>query len=113
MRDWKRYVREHLPALNVEAAREREIVEELAQQLEQEFAQALARGVSADEAELRAKSQISDWEALGRDIVKAERPIASEVARCVPVNWQPQMAEVQLRKWRGGMMVADLIQDAR
>jgi len=113
MRDWKRYVREHLPALNVAAAREREIVEELAQQLEQEFAQALARGVSADEAELRAKSQISDWEALGRDIAKAERPIASEVARRVPVNWQPQIAEVQLRKWRGGMMVADLIQDAR
>ncbi len=34
MRDWKQYVREHLPSLELTGAREQEIVDELAQQFE-------------------------------------------------------------------------------
>jgi hypothetical protein len=34
MRDWKNFVREHLPPLGLSGARELEIVEELAQQFE-------------------------------------------------------------------------------
>lgn len=113
MPNWKKYVRERLPSLNVSAAREREIVEELAAQLEQEFASAVARGINAAEAERRAKAQISDWPALGREIASAERPVAAELARRVPAAWQPTAVEINLRKRRGGMMVADLLQDTR
>jgi hypothetical protein len=44
--DWKKHVREHLPPLNLSGAREQEIIEELAQQLEAACAEAIARGAS-------------------------------------------------------------------
>jgi hypothetical protein len=46
MRDWKQFVRERLPELRADAAREQEIIEELAQQLEQEYNAALTQGTT-------------------------------------------------------------------
>ncbi len=43
MRDWKQYVREHLPSLGLSGAREQEIVEEIAQQLDDAYSEAVAR----------------------------------------------------------------------
>jgi putative ABC transport system permease protein len=68
MPDWKAYVREHLPALVLRPEREREIVEELAQQLEQKYAEALAGGASESEAVTAAAGQIPNWNALAREI---------------------------------------------
>ncbi len=51
MRDWKKYVREHLPPLGLSGAREQEIVEEIAQQLED----ALFRGDFARADALRKR----------------------------------------------------------
>ena len=45
MPDWRDYVREHLPPLGCPPAREAEIVEEVAQQLQDIFAGALSAGV--------------------------------------------------------------------
>jgi putative ABC transport system permease protein len=73
MPDWKAYVREHLPALVLRPEREREIVEELAQQLEQKYADAISGGASEAEAVSAAEAQIRDWQALARDIEKSER----------------------------------------
>src|SRR5579862_474163 len=113
MRDWKQYVRGQLPPLGLSGAREQEIVEELAQQLEGAYSEALARGACETEAEAHATAQILDWNALAREICRAETPVAAEISNRVPEPWKAAMDETNLRKKRGGRMLADLIQDLR
>src|SRR5579862_1225837 len=113
MRDWRQYVREHLPRLNLSGAREQEIVEELAQQLDEAYTEALARGASHVEAEAHAFAQIKDWNALAQEISRAETPVAERIAAGVPDNWREAAREENLRKHRGGDMLADLFQDLR
>ena len=72
MKNWKQLVRERLPELRVPAARESEIVAELAQQLEQTYTHALAAGASPAEAESKALAQFPNWRALAREIQSAE-----------------------------------------
>jgi hypothetical protein len=50
MRDWERYVRERLPALELPPEREESIIGELAQQLEQAYSDAIAGGAPDAEA---------------------------------------------------------------
>jgi predicted permease len=111
--NWKRFVRKNLPPLGLSGAREAEIIEELAAQLEQSCAEALSCGASQEEAERRALAQIPDWNALAAEIQKAERPVAAEVAARVPDEWRAALREENVRKLRGGNMFADLMQDAR
>jgi putative ABC transport system permease protein len=113
MRDWKQYVREHLPPLGLSGAREQEIVEEIALQLESAHAEALARGATSAKSEMHAASQISDWHALAKEIRRAERPVKTEIATHVPQEWREFMQEENFRKRRGGNMFADLLQDIR
>ncbi|HTQ84804.1 MAG TPA: ABC transporter permease [Candidatus Solibacter sp.] len=75
MSDWKEYVRERLPELGLPGPRQAEIVEELAQQLEQAHSEALAKGASEAEASARAAGTIPDWAALAAEIRRAERPL--------------------------------------
>src|SRR4051812_39540397 len=74
MRDWRLFVRERLGRLRVAPERENEIVAELAQQLEQAYADALASGAAEDDALRRAESHLGDWGRLTREINAAERP---------------------------------------
>src|SRR5262249_53266911 len=113
MRDWRKYVREKLPPLGLSGAREQEIVEELAQQLEQVHADAISRGASHAAAQERTESQIRDWSALAAEIRRAERPVAAEVQARVPEAWNYEMREAQFRKTRGGNAMADFLQDIR
>ena len=64
MRDWAAYVRRrlHLPALNV--AREAEIVEDLARQLDDAYRDTLSAGATEAEALARAERHVTDWSAL-------------------------------------------------
>ena len=73
MSNWKEYVRSHLPVLGLSGPREAEIIEELAQQLEGAYSEALARGSTEAEAEARAAAVIPDWTALAAEIRRAER----------------------------------------
>uniref|UniRef100_Q027Q2 Permease n=1 Tax=Solibacter usitatus (strain Ellin6076) TaxID=234267 RepID=Q027Q2_SOLUE len=73
MPDWERVVRAKLPALHVRPEREREIVAELAIELEQVYGDALAGGAGETEAALRAQEHLGDWQALGTRIDQAER----------------------------------------
>ena len=73
MPDWSRLVRERLPALHVRPERENEIVAELALQLEQAYADAIAGGAGEEEARRRALAQMGDWDKLGRGIDVPER----------------------------------------
>ncbi|MFZ0818867.1 MAG: ABC transporter permease [Candidatus Acidiferrales bacterium] len=121
MRDWRQFVREHLPPLGLSGARETEIVEELAQQLEQSCAEAIARGASRVDAEERAAGQFRDWTVLAAEIRRAETPVvqhavmqaATHAAARLPEPWRAALREEQFRKHRGGNMLADLLQDLR
>jgi putative ABC transport system permease protein len=113
MRDWKQYVREHLPPLRLSAAREQEIIEEIAQQLEGACAEVLARGGSQTEAEARAATQIPDWNVLAAEICRAEQPVTEIVNASVPEAWRDSMSEENFRKRRGGNFMADFLQDLR
>ena len=73
MPDWSELVRERLPALHVRPERENEIVAELALQLEQAYADAIAGGAGEEEARRRALAQMGDWDKLGRGVDVPER----------------------------------------
>ena len=72
MPDWRTYVRERLSLPGLRAGREAEIVEDLAHQLEDCQKAALDRGATPEEAEAAARGEISDWDALARDVLRAE-----------------------------------------
>ena len=71
MPDWKEYVRQNLQLRNFRPGREAEIVDDLAQQLEDAYRDALSTGFSATEAEKFAREQIADWESLSRYMAKS------------------------------------------
>ncbi|MEO8028540.1 MAG: hypothetical protein ABI823_18810, partial [Bryobacteraceae bacterium] len=71
--NWKRYVREHLPALGLRPERESEIVAELALQFEQTYQDALTDGATEAAAMERVADQVPDWQALARDLAAGER----------------------------------------
>jgi len=81
MIDWRRYVRTHLPPLEIRAERELEIVEELAQKLEAAYQAAIASGLSADEARARAEAEVPDWQALAAVLTRVE---AGPATRSMP-----------------------------
>jgi predicted permease len=113
MRDWKQYVREHLPPLGLSGAREQEIVEEIAQQLDDAFSESIARGASPAEAEVHAGAQIPDWNSLARELRRAEQPVTEKVSAGIPENWREAIYEENIRKSKGGNMFADIFQDLR
>jgi putative ABC transport system permease protein len=77
VQSWHRYVREHLPPLDITPEREIEIVEELALQLEGAYESARARGASEDEARAKAQAEVPDWQALAATLARIERRSAS------------------------------------
>ncbi len=113
MPDWKSYVRERLPALGLSGPREREVVEELAQQLEQAYAEALAENLGPHQAAERAIAQFADWPALAAEIRRAELPGKETIARHVPEHWKSAATEQHVRTRWGGSMVADFVHDLR
>src|ERR1700735_1014517 len=113
MCDWKQFVREHLPPLGLSGAREQEIVEEIAQQIEDAYSEAISRGLARQQADAHAIAQIPDWNLLAQEIRRAEQPIANEIASRVPQEWREALHEEHFRKHRGGNMFADLLQDIR
>jgi putative ABC transport system permease protein len=99
MPDWAGEVRARLSSLRLSPTREREIVEELSQHLEDQYEQALSRGASETEARQSVLSEWNDNELLA--------PALKRVERRVPQN------PVQMGTERKTNMIADLRQDAR
>ena len=64
MPDWRKIVREKLGPLRLRNGRRDEVIEELAQQLECAYEEALAEGVNEQEAVRRSLAQFEDWEKL-------------------------------------------------
>jgi hypothetical protein len=71
MHDWKELVRVRLTPLPLEAARREEIIEELAQQLEEAYSEAIAGGASDSAALHRSLAQFKDWEDLRKAVFHA------------------------------------------
>src|SRR5262245_21694700 len=78
MPDWKREVIERLAALELDPAREGEIVEELSQHLEDRYAELSLRGVAPDEAYCEALAELSNGELLARELRRVEKQVAPE-----------------------------------
>ena len=98
MVDWKEEIIQRLANLKLEPTREAEIVEELAQHLDDRYAELLQRGMPEEEAHITALAELSESEALQQELRRVEQP----------VNQEP----VVLGAGRTNM-IADLWQDLR
>jgi hypothetical protein len=109
MRDWKRYVREHLPLPDIEGNLEAEVIEEIAIQLEDRYREARARGAGEEEADAEARELVTDWSELAIDILGSKR-----FAGAPRIERRVEDSEIAIRK-RGGpwVPIADLLRDLR
>src|SRR5262245_13078642 len=99
MPDWKAEIRQQLASLQLEPAREAAIIEELAQHLDDYYAECLEGGATAAEAERRTRAELSESDLLARGLQQVERPVAPE--------------PLVLGSNRRGSMITDLWQDLR
>ncbi|HYK20949.1 MAG TPA: ABC transporter permease, partial [Pyrinomonadaceae bacterium] len=72
MPDWKRELSERLSALRVAPERESEIIEELAQHLEERYEELLLKGVAPLEAERQTRAELSEHERLTQELERIE-----------------------------------------
>jgi macrolide transport system ATP-binding/permease protein len=85
--------------MNLAPTRESEIVEELAQHLEDRYAELLSGGAAPEEAFLAALAELSESESLERELRRVERQSSPE--------------PITLGNYRRTNMIADLRQDLR
>lgn len=71
MPDWKSIVREKLGTFPLTNGRRDEVIEELAQQLESAYEEALAQGITEQEALRGSLAQFKDWEKLRMDLFQS------------------------------------------
>lgn len=71
MPEWKKIVRDNLGTLPLTNGRRDEVIEELAQQLESAYEEALAQGINEQEALRRSLAQFKDWEKLRMDLFQS------------------------------------------
>ncbi len=109
MRDWTRFVRDHLPAGRLNRQREEEIIGELGQQLEDFYQEALGGGASEEDAAEHARRQIPDWESLIRDI--AENSLGSRMPAID--SWQEQAETAAIARGARSNLLTRLLADFR
>jgi predicted permease len=80
MHDWREEIRQRLASLQLEPAREVEIVEELSQDLEDHCRELLARGARPEEAYRMVLAEVREGEMLQRELRRVERSIKEEPA---------------------------------
>jgi putative ABC transport system permease protein len=78
MVDWKEEIRHRLAGLKLAPTREAEIVEELAQHLDDRFKELLAGGDTHCEATRAALAELSESELLARELRRVERTVTRE-----------------------------------
>ena len=80
MPDWKTEVRRRLSRLNLEPAQEAEIVEELAQHLDDVYVRSLRSGATEAEAKRAALTELADADLLQKEMRRSQKP-----AKAAPV----------------------------
>ena len=78
MPDWKQVIRERLQGVNLAGAQESEIVDELAQHLEDRYDALRTAGASDAEARCQALDELRDSDKLAEELRKIRRPSAPE-----------------------------------
>src|SRR6185436_14480713 len=78
MPDWKKEIRERLAGLRLVPTRETEIVEELAQYLEDCYEELLASGATKEDAWRRTMEGLNESDLLAQELNKIERPVNEE-----------------------------------
>jgi len=78
MTDWKQEIRQRLADLRIEPTREAEIVDELAQHLEDSYRELLSGGLTCGEASSAALAELSDSRLLALELRRVERPVSNE-----------------------------------
>ena len=99
MPDWKPEIRRRLAGLHLTPTREAAIVEELAQYLDDCYAEILSSGATEVETDRAALAELSEGEVLARELRRVERQVAPE--------------PIVLGTHRRTNMIADLWQDLR
>lgn len=78
MPDWKAEIRERLADLSLAPTREAEIVEELAQHIDDRYQELLTGGATEVEASRLALAELRDSDSLKRELRRVERRVAPE-----------------------------------
>ncbi len=99
MSEWKEQIRQRLVNLKLEPTREAAIVEELAQHLDDCYAELLASGLTPVEAERRTRAELNESELLQRELRRVQQQVSQET--------------VVFGTNRRGNMMVDLWQDLR
>jgi predicted permease len=99
MPDWRKEIRQRLAGLRLEPTREAEIVEEMAQHLDDRYAEMLAAGATDEAAHGAALAELNEHEMLQRGLRRVERQVRQEA--------------VVLGAHGRSNMIADLWQDLR
>jgi len=99
MPNWKPEIRRRLANLKLEPTREATIIEELAQHLDESYAELLACGMSETEAQRQLLTDMNENDLLARELRRVERQVAPD--------------PIILGTNRRTNMIADLWQDLR
>ncbi len=75
MPDWKEEIRRRLAGLNLQPTREAEIVEELAQHLDDRYEESLSEGASPEDAYRAALLELTESDFLAEGLSRVERPV--------------------------------------
>src|SRR5271157_3421201 len=78
MPDWREEITRRLAPLKLVPAREAEIVEEVAQHLEDRYQELVAGGTAAEEARRLAVEELSDADLLARGLRRVEQEMTQE-----------------------------------
>src|SRR5208337_1647486 len=78
MHEWSHEILKRLASLNLPPAREAEIVEEVAQHLEDRYQELVAGGATEDEAHRVALEELSDEDLLSRSLRRGEQEVNQE-----------------------------------
>lgn len=101
MREWRSYVREHLCLPGYSQEEEARVVDELAQQLQDAYQEALQSGLNEQEARAAAQLHINDWHELNMSLTQTGcsprrnsslPPIGSSRAANLPAPGSPAVA---------------------
>ena len=77
MPDWKEEIRQRVASLRLAPTREAEIVEELAQHLEDRYEQLLLGGATNDEAYQQSLNELAESDLLARELRRVARAAAA------------------------------------
>src|SRR5215471_492802 len=114
MPDWKPAIRERLAGLHLAPAREEEIVEELAEHLDERYRELVAGGTAGQRAAALAMEELEDHEALAERLGRTRLPAAREPmpvgssrkGNCMSTLWYDAKVAVRLMKHRPGFSAA-------